>query len=214
VIVGNTYKQAENRNVTIPLGEVNASNFENYVQEKKMNLSECQREMRVAFLGGFAGQLASGLIWLISGVLSLILSPGYGMLALFLGSMFIFPITRVILRLLGRTARVDSENKLWGLGMQIAFTVPINYILVYAATLYRESLYFPAAMIVVGAHYLPFITLYGMKLFGVLSVILTGTGTLLAVVGSGNFSSGAWITAITLISFAFVGLKIALREQE
>lgn len=29
-----------------------------------MNMNECQLEMRSAFLGGFAGQLVSGLIWL------------------------------------------------------------------------------------------------------------------------------------------------------
>lgn len=31
-----------------------------------MNLNDCQREMRSAFLGGFAGQLVSGVIWLIA----------------------------------------------------------------------------------------------------------------------------------------------------
>ena len=41
--------------------------------------------------------------------------------------------------------------------------------LVGAATLCRETLCFPAAMIVVGSHYLPFITLYGMKIFELLA---------------------------------------------
>ena len=47
-----------------------------------MNILEAQREMRSAFLGGFAGQLVSGLIWLIAAALAAWVSPGYGMAAL------------------------------------------------------------------------------------------------------------------------------------
>jgi hypothetical protein len=178
-----------------------------------MSLSECQREMRIAFLGGFAGQLISGVIWLLAGILVALQRPGYGMLALFVGSMFIFPLTQAMLRMMGKPARVSSGNKLWGLGTQIAFTIPINFILVYVSTLYRQNLYFPAAMIIVGAHYLPFITLYGMKLFAALSTILVCAGILLVMINPGNFSLGAWITTVMLIAFAFAGRRIALREE-
>lgn len=178
-----------------------------------MNLSDCQREMRVAFLGGFAGQLVSGLIWLIAAAVSLLYRPGYGMAVLFFGSMLIFPLTKVSLHLMGNPAKVSAENVLWGLGSQIAFTVPINFLLVGAATLYRENWFFPAAMIVVGAHYLPFVTLYGMKMFAVLAAVLVGAGASLALYGPDNFSLGAWVTAVTLILFAFIGRKIALGEK-
>ncbi|MFW5777130.1 MAG: DUF7010 family protein, partial [Spirochaetota bacterium] len=137
-----------------------------------MDISEAQREMRTAFLGGFAGQLVSGVIWLIAAALGTWVSPGYGMVTLFFGSMAIFPLTQVSVRLMGRPGKVAHENRLWGLGAQSAFTVPLNFLLVGAATLYRESWFFPAAMIVVGSHYLPFITLYGMKLFGGLAALL------------------------------------------
>ncbi len=177
-----------------------------------MNLRDCQREMRYAFLGGFAGQLVSGLIWLMAAITSVLYQPGHGMAVLFFGSMFIFPLTQGALRLMGRPARVSAENKLWGLGSQAAFTVPINFLLVAAATLYRENWFFPAAMIAVGAHYLPFITLYGMKMFGGLAAVLVFAGTGLALFGPGHFSLGGWVAAITLILFAFIGREIALRE--
>lgn len=80
------------------------------------------------------------------------------MVTLFFGSMAIFPLTQVSVRLMGRPGKVAHENRLWGLGAQSAFTVPLNFLLVGAATLYRESWFFPAAMIVVGSHYLPFST--------------------------------------------------------
>ena len=177
-----------------------------------MNIKDCQREMRAAFLGGFAGQLISGLIWLIAAIISVVFQPRYGMAALFFGSMFIFPLTQATLRLMGRSAKVSAENKLWGLGSQVAFTVPINFLLVGAATLHRENWFFPAAMIVVGAHYLPFITLYGMKMFAILAAILVSVATGLAIYGPDIFSLGGWITAIALILFAFIGRELALRE--
>lgn len=178
-----------------------------------MDIIEAQREMRAAFLGGFAGQLVSGLIWLLAAALGTWVSPGYGMATLFFGSMGIFPLTQVGVRLLGRPGKVTRENRLWGLGAQSAFTVPLNFLLVGAATLYRESWFFPAAMIVVGSHYLPFITLYGMKLFGGLAALLVLMGTGLALYGPGIFSTGGWLTGVTLIAFAFAGRAVVLREE-
>ena len=178
-----------------------------------MNFLEAQREMRSAFLGGFVGQLVSGLIWLLAAALGAWVSPGYGMGALFFGSMGIFPLTQLGMRLLGRPSKVSPENKLWGLGSQVAFTVPLNFLLVGAATLYCESWFFPAAMIAVGSHYLPFITLYGMKLFGVLCALLVGAGAGLALYGPEVFSLGGWIGGVLLIVFAFAGRAVVLREE-
>lgn len=180
----------------------------------KTNIAEAQREMRSAFLGGFAGQFVSGLIWLIASASSVVLTKYYGMAFLFFGSMGIFPLTQLILRLIGRPAKVSPENGMWALGSQIAFTVPINFLLVGAATLYKEQWFFPAAMIVVGAHYLPFITLYGMKMFGVLAALLVFGGASLGLYGPPIFSLGGWLTGSILIVFAFLGRQIVLKEEQ
>jgi hypothetical protein len=179
-----------------------------------MEIKACQREMRTAFFGGFAGQLVSGLIWLGAATASEWLQTRWGMAVLFFGSMLIFPLTQGILRLIGYPAKVNPENGLWGLGSQLAFTVPINFLLVGAATLYRENWFFPAAMVVVGAHYLPFVTLYGMKLFAVLAAILVLAGIGLGLYFPFNFSLGGWLTGVTLILFAFIGRRQALREMK
>jgi hypothetical protein len=179
-----------------------------------MKLIDCQREMRSAFLGGFAGQLVSGLIWLVAAALGTWLSPGAGMAALFFGSMGIFPLTQAVVRLLGRPGKVSPENGLWALGSQVAFTVPLNFLLVGAATLYRENWFFPAAMVVVGTHYLPFITLYGMKMFGILAGLLVVAGAGLALYGPDAFGLGGWLTAGLLIVFAFLGRHLVLQEEQ
>lgn len=178
-----------------------------------MDIFEAQRKMRSAFLGGFAGQLISGLIWLAAAALSIIASPKIGMALLFFASMFLFPLDQLVLRLMGRPGKVSKENKLWGLGAQVAFTVPINFLLVGAATLYKETWFFPAAMIVVGSHYLPFITLYGMKMFAVLAAILVLGGAGLALYGPPIFSLGGWFSGVILIVFAFIGRLMLLKEE-
>lgn len=178
-----------------------------------MTLTESQREMRSAFLGGFAGQLVAGTIWLAAAAVSVWAGPGYGMVTLFAGSMAIFPLTQLVVRGLGRPGAVSAANGLWGLGSQVAFTVPLNFLLVGAATLYRTDWFFPAAMIVVGTHYLPFVTLYGMRLFALLAGLLVVGGAGLALYGPPLFSLGGWITGGLLVAFAFFGRTVVLQEE-
>jgi len=178
-----------------------------------MNVKECQREMRSAFLGGFGGQLVSGVIWIIAAATSVWISSGVGMAVLFFGCMMIFPLTQVTVKLMGRPGKVSTENKLWALGSQAAFTVPINFLLVGAATLYKTEWFFPAAMIVVGSHYLMFLTLYGMKMFAVLAAILVIAGAGLGLYGPAIFSLGGWISGVVLVVFAFLGRAMVLKEE-
>ena len=103
---------------------------------------------------------------------------------------------------------------MWQLGSQVAFTVPLNFLLVGAATLYRENWFFPAAMVVVGTHYLAFITLYGMKMFGILAALLVVVGAGLGLYGPQVFSLGGWIAAVLLIFFAFLGRYLVLQEEK
>lgn len=178
-----------------------------------MLIATAQREMRSAFLGGFVGQLIAGLIWMASAAVSTWIAPRYGMALLFFASMLLFPMTQFVLRLIGRPATLSPDNTLGQLATQIAFTVPINFLLVAAATLYREHWFYPAAMIVVGAHYLPFIFLYGMWHFGILAGLLIAGGTALGLYGPDVFSLGGWLSALVLIVFGFAGRQSVLREE-
>ena len=85
---------------------------------------------------------------------------------------FIFPLTQLVLRAMGRRASLSPGNPLRFLAMQVAFTVPLSLPLVGAATLHHLNWFYPAMMIVVGAHYLPFMFLYGMWQFAILAAAL------------------------------------------
>jgi len=178
-----------------------------------MLIQEAQKEVRSVFFGGFAGQLIAGVIWALSAAVSSWGAPRLGMAVLFFASMLLFPLTQLTLRLLGRSARLSSQNLLNQLAMQIAFTVPIGFVLVAAATLYRENWFYPASMVIVGAHYLPFIFLYGMPHFGALAGLLIAGGVGLGLYGPDDFALGGWISAAILILFAFVGRWAILREE-
>lgn len=179
-----------------------------------MHIHDAQREMRSAFLGGFAGQTVAGLIWLAAAAVGTLHTPATAMAVLFLGSMGIFPLTQAAVRLVGRPGTVSPDNGLWQLGAQTAFTVPIGFLLVGAATLFQQTWFFPAAMIVVGAHYLPFVTLYGMRMYALLAALLVLAGAALALYGPPVFALGAWLTGTVLIAAGAAARTIVLREEQ
>lgn len=177
-----------------------------------MNIADAQREVRTVFLGGFMGQLVSGALWLASAAVGTWWTPRQAIVLLVVGGFFIFPLTQLGLKLLGGRGALSKENPLQGLAIQIAFTLPLSLPVVGAAALYRLDWFYPAFMVVLGAHYLPFVFLYGMRMFAVLCAMLVAGGIGLATQGPTGFATGAWITGATLIAFAFLGRALVSRE--
>jgi len=167
-----------------------------------MEIAEAQREVRDVFLSGSVGQLVSGLLWGASASVATWTSPRRGILVVVLGGMLIFPVTQLLLAVLRRATTLSPKNDMRYLAMQVAFTIPLNLPVVAAAALYRLNWFYPACMIVVGTHYLPFIFLYGMWQFGVLAAVLIGGGVTIGLMFAESFPLGAWFTAAALLLFA------------
>jgi hypothetical protein len=109
--------------------------------------------------------------------------------------------------------RVPSrENPFNNLGMQVAFVLPFSMLLLVPVGLYNLNWFFPALMVLLGAHYLPFATLYGMRMFLFLAGILIAMGVVIAHYFSGTFSLGAWVAGLALFVFAWIGRAIAVGE--
>jgi len=178
-----------------------------------MLVADAQREVRLTFMGGFPGQVVSGTMWLVSAALGTWGSTQNAILVLVVGGAFIFPLTQLLLRAMGRRASLDPGNPLAGLAMQIAFTIPLSLPLIGAATIHRLDWFFPAFLVVVGAHYLPFVFLYGMWSFALLAAILIFGGTWIGVTMSGAFSVGGWFGGAAILAFAVLGLILAGREE-
>ena len=178
-----------------------------------MNIAEAQREVRSIYIGGFIGQLVSGALWLASAASATWVSQRAGILTLVFGGIFIFPLTQLLLRASGRCASLPSGNPLRELAIEVAFLVPLLLPLVGAATLHKPAWFYPAMMIVVGAHYLPFSFLYGMRQFIPLSGLLLSAGLLIGLYAPAMAVWGGWLTSIVLFAFAFIGRAIALQTE-
>lgn len=177
-----------------------------------MEIQDAQREVRSVYLGGFWGQLFYSILYLAAGAVGTWVTPKASILTAVVGGFFGFPIMQMMLRLSGRPVRLSRENPFHWLGMQIAFVLPLSMLLLWPVGLYRLNWFFPALMILVGAHYLPFATSYGMRMFLFLAGILVAAGVVIALYFSETFSLGAWVTGLTLFIFACIGRSVATRE--
>ena len=110
---------------------------------------------------------------------------------------------------MGRAYALPKGHPMNALGMQVAFTLPLTLPVVIGVAALRPAWFYPAFMITLGAHYLPFIFMYGMWQFGVLSATLIGSGVAIAMCIPTSVSLGAWLTAALLFAFAFVGRSVA-----
>ena len=177
-----------------------------------MTIVDAQRDVRTVFPGGFAGQLVSSGVWFLSAATATWRSPRTAMAVLVVVGIFIFPMTQLLLRLMARPVSLPKGHPMNALAMQVAFVLPLSLPLVFAATAYRETWFYPAFMIALGAHYLPFIFLYGIWQFGVLAGFLVGSGVAIGMYSPASFSLGGWSTALMLLTFAFVGRSVALSD--
>ena len=171
-----------------------------------MTIREAQQEMREVFIDGAAGSFVSSALWLASAALATWGSRTQAMVTLVLGGVLIFPITLRVLRLIGRSATVRKENPLSFLAMQVAFTIPLAIPLVLAATAHKAEWFYAGLLIVVGAHYLPFVTLYGLPIYAVAGGLMVAAGIVLPSQRPGDFTAGGWLGGALL---ALLGVALA-----
>ena len=177
-----------------------------------MEISAAQKEVRSVFLGGSVGQAVSGGLWLISTVLGTWVSIRYGVIALVLGGIFIFPLTQLALKILGQRASLSRDNPFNQLAMQAAFIIPLTLPVIAAAAMQNINWFYPAFMIVVGVHYMPFIFLYGMWQYGILAALFIGGGVAVGMTLPYAFSAGGWLATAALLLFALVVWKLPVSK--
>ena len=177
-----------------------------------MEIAAAQRDVRLTYLGGFFGQLVSAALWLASAAVATSGATRAAILLLTVGGVFIFPVTSLLLKLTGRPAGLPAGHPMNQLGTQVAMTLPLTIPLVAGAALYRLEWFYPAFMVALGAHYLPFAFLYGMRMFVALAAALIGAGVALALWIPSGFAAGAYVTAGVLVLAAFAGRALVARE--
>lgn len=163
--------------------------------------SSAQEDMRLSYFGGAPGLVASAMVWLISGLFALNSSPYNAVWALFIGGMFIFPLSIAISKALGRSGKHSKGNPLGRLALEGTFILIVCAPLAYVVALYRIEWFFPAMLFIIGSRYLTFSTLYGLRIYWLCGAILIALGCLL-VVFQAPLAAGAFAGAIVELLFS------------
>jgi len=185
-----------------------------FIWRDKLKISEAQQEVRTVYLGAFSGLIVTAIIWLLSAAAGTWTSSGIAIWALVLGGTFIFPLSQLLLKAMGKPASLSKENPFGMLAMQVAFVIPFCYPLIAAATIHNINWFYPAFLVVVGAHYLPFMFLYGMWQFGILAALLVGLGTAIGFYFPDSFTLGGWTGAVVYLLSAFPFRAIATSRSK
>ncbi|HVC19130.1 MAG TPA: hypothetical protein VNE16_03565 [Vicinamibacterales bacterium] len=165
-----------------------------------MTVGAAQREMREVFSNGSIGQLVAGGIWLASAALATWGTKPQAIVVLVAGGAFIYPLTQLILRLRGRRFKASSDNPLTPLALQVAFIVPLTLPIAGGAALHDINWFYPAVTVIVGAHYLPFASLYGLRTYAALGAILIASGLGFALFAPHAFAWAGWFTGAVLVA--------------
>lgn len=177
-----------------------------------MEISEAQREVRQVYVGGFPGLMISSLVWFISAMLGSWVSWRAAMWALVIGGPFIFFLLELLLRVIGHRRGLTDENSLNSLMLQLVFLLPILLPLVVIAFLYRADWLYPAFMIALGAHFLPFMFLFGMWQFGALGIVFALAAIVFGMSDADHFVMAGWFGASVQLLFAMT-LLVAIRDE-
>lgn len=177
-----------------------------------MDVNQAQSDVRRVYRGGFSGPLVSALVWTAASIAYQWGSLEATMAVLFLGGTMIFPLSSLVLKLMGGPASLPHGHPSNSLAMQSAFTVPLGLLVAIALAVAEPSLFLPASLIIVGAHYLTFISLYGMWLYGALAGALVASGAAAIFAMPPLRPISGWIGAAILLIFT-VPLYMSYRSE-
>ena len=179
-----------------------------------MTLAEAQRANRRTYRGGLHGQLVSAALWGASAALAQWGNHRLAMIGIVVGGCFIYPLTALALRLTGHDVRANAANPLNPLAMQVAFTVPLGLPVVLTLAHFSPRMFYPALLMLVGAHYLPFVFLYGTLAWLGLAGAMLASGYVLGWVAPQGFAFGGWLGAALLVAYALTGWRLVIAEEK
>ncbi|MBX9779836.1 MAG: hypothetical protein K2X26_05790 [Chitinophagaceae bacterium] len=163
---------------------------------ESLNKLETFRQAQTAMCNGYAngsiGIIVSGLIWLTSAIIAYQYSAPKAIWALFIGGMFIYPLSMLISKLIGLAGTHNKGNELGNLAMEGTIWMIMCIPLAFGLSLQQVEWFFQAMLLIIGGRYLTFNTIYGNKIYWVLGAILGLSAYLLY-----NFKAQSFETLLT-----------------
>lgn len=168
-----------------------------------MDFKESQKDMNKSYIGGATGVFASGLIWGVAGIVGIVASNTASIWALFIGGIFIFPLSILFSKLLKRSGQHAPSNVLKHLAIEGLGILFVGLFLAFVVAQIKLELFYPIMLLVIGTRYLTFQTLYGLRTYWFLGGLLILAGAI-ALVFNLPFIAGAFIGGIIEIVFSFI----------
>lgn len=178
-------------------------------------LAQDQLDMRKGYANGSIGAIVSGLVWLASAFIAHHYSPKHSIWILFVGGMFIFPLSMLFSKAIGIKGAHTKGNKLANLAMEGTIFMIMCLPLAFGLSLQQTEWFFQAMLLIIGGRYLTFATIYGIKLYWIFGAVLGIAAYLLfifKVQTLGSLLTGSFIEIpfglIMLFSFRKENAKI------
>ncbi|MBF7072306.1 hypothetical protein ISG33_02670 [Glaciecola sp. MH2013] len=171
-----------------------------------MDFTQSQQDMNASYVGGATGVLASGLIWLCAAIIAMTVTEKASMAALFVGGMFIFPLSIVFSKLLSASGKHSSQNLLRHLALETLPILFVGLLIAFYVAQIKVELFFPIMLMVIGARYFAFQTMYSLKAYWLLGALLVIAGVISASL-SLPFVFGAFAGGIIEVVFAIILFK-------
>lgn len=141
-----------------------------------MTIKEAQNDMRLAYLDGGPGVLISGAVWLVAAATTLYFDAYSSLLALFFGGMLIHPLGILLTKGFKRSGKHQKGNPLAMLAIESTVLLFVGLFMSYCVFQIRPDWFFPIMLLIIGARYLLFQSLYGMKIYWILGAVLIMAG--------------------------------------
>ncbi len=156
-----------------------------------MNIKESQLDMRQSYFGGGPGVLVSGLVWIAAGITATMSTQMTSLLVFFIGGMFIHPLGMLLSKVLKRTGKHQKDNPLGRIAMETTLLLFIGLFIAYTVYRIQPDWFYPIMLLMIGGRYVIFTSIYGMRIYWIL-------GLLLIVVGAGLMLTDQlfWVGAI------------------
>ena len=191
---------------------VNADQVTQGAAEDLQHLKNAQQDMRVAYLHGFPGVFVSGMVWLVSALVALYVSPEKAIWTLLVGGVFIHPVSMLLNKALGANGTHARTNPLGRLAMEGTIFMIMCLPLAYGLSFQKTEWFFQGMLLIIGGRYLHFATLYGLKLYWALGIGL-GTAAYLLFIMNSSSQTTLLVGAAMEILFGLVMLA-ALRRRK
>lgn len=141
-----------------------------------MNIQDAQSDLRRAYWGGGPGVLLSGLVWLAAGVGAVAHTHLTSVLIFFFGGMLIHPLGIAISKAVKRSGKHQSDNPLATLAIENTVVLFMGLFLAYILFQVDPRWFYPTMLVIIGARYAQFQTLYGMRVYWILGAALLFAG--------------------------------------